>query len=243
MSSVENHAHPLADQSDSSSSEQTRRTAAGRAHSPSRERVLREVELRGSTTVAELAQSASLHENTVRGHLSGLQADGYVRQVLSETSGRGRPSHRWEAVPPEAQHPYAGLAATLANALASTGPRASHIARAAGTAWGATLALQSDAGITSESILTSAMREQGFDPHELTEPVGDGSSEQPRQIVLRQCPLLAAAHGRTEVVCAVHEGMIEGLMRASSPDARAELLPFAADGACLLHIQAAHQAA
>ena len=77
------------------------------------------------------------------------------------------------------------------------------------------------------------MREQGFAPTD-----ADDDS-----IVLHSCPLLAAAARRSDVVCAVHEGMIEGILRSRETDAGqrtdADLLPFHANGACVLHLRAA----
>jgi len=206
-----------------------RRTAGDRRHSPSRERLLREIESRGSASAAELAAATGLHENTVRGHLDRLRADGHIRREQDPPIGRGRPSHRWRAVDPGAVSPYAGLAAALADALVGAGAAARGLARAAGVAWGARLAAEQPAGADPRGLLVDLMREQGFGP----ERVGDA-------LHLRRCPLIAAAARRTEVVCAVHEGMVEGIVRSHDRDAGAALEPFAAaGGACVLRLQAA----
>src|SRR5699024_7768350 len=42
-------------------------------------------------STAALARATGLHENTVRGHLEQLLADGYVARVRARSSGRGRP--------------------------------------------------------------------------------------------------------------------------------------------------------
>src|SRR5699024_4920287 len=54
--------------------------------------VLRTVESqRAPVSTATLARATGLHENTVRGHLEQLLADGYVARVCARSSGRGRP--------------------------------------------------------------------------------------------------------------------------------------------------------
>ncbi len=209
-----------------------RRTSADRLHSPSRERVLRELEARGPLSIAELTQFTGLHENTIRGHLHRLLGDGYVRQGSDTPAGRGRPTGRWSAVEAETASPYAGLAVTLAEALAQTSADAPRVARVAGREWGTRLAEEREGRHGSDrdprDLVMEIMREQGFAPYD----EGGG-------ITLRRCPLLAAANRRAGVVCAVHEGMIEGMLRSRVADARAALEPFALNGACGLRLHVA----
>src|SRR5699024_3470300 len=73
-------------------SSRPRAASTGRRHSSSRESVLRTVESqRAPVSTATLARATGLHENTVRGHLEQLLADGYVARVCARSSGRGRP--------------------------------------------------------------------------------------------------------------------------------------------------------
>ena len=270
-----------------SSPQRNRRTALGRKHTASRELVLRELELRGPSTVGELAARTDLHENTVRGHLAALHTDGHVRQdaagaggadpapqsdakqvnatakataaagyAAAPKRGRGRPTRVWSAVPAEALHPYAGLALTLANALGKAHPNAKQLARNAGIAWGEKLAAEraeansgSPDGSARDLALT-IMREQGFAPDELgfvpdaDSPEGSAATGEKDAdfgalpITLRRCPLLAAASERSDVVCAVHEGMIAGITGSQTPGTKVQLLPFVSPGTCLLHVQA-----
>jgi len=205
-----------------------RRTTAGRRHSSTRERVLRTIELRHGATSVELAEATELHENTVRGHLDQLRRDGHVRREPAPRVGRGRPAWRWVAVAPEEASPYAGLAAALADALSTHLPDPAARAREAGVAWGRRLGAEraGRAVGAARSMVTDVMREQGFAPED------DGVT-----ILLHRCPLLAAAAQRTDVVCAVHEGLIEGIARTSDAAAESSLSPFAVDGACALHLR------
>ncbi|KDA04851.1 hypothetical protein DC31_04880 [Microbacterium sp. CH12i] len=208
-----------------------RRTASGRRHSSTRERLLRELESRAEASTAELVDATGLHENTVRGHLDRLRADGYIRREREDGPGRGRPAWRWRAVSPEQLSPYAGLAATLASALeqASSDPFAP--ARRAGISWGEQLIADrpaSDARGTAQNataqnadaraLVVEVMREQGFAPE------GDGEV-----VRLHTCPLLSAAVHNPTVVCAVHEGMVEGIARAHGADLESSLTPFSDD--------------
>lgn len=245
-----------------------RSTALGRTHTASRELVLRTLELEGVLTVAQIATQTGLHENTVRGHLASLQSDGHVRQeqpgpansqAVSQTGSqtgptparRGRPTIHWRAVPPESLSPYAGLAVTLARALSDAHPDARQIAHDAGVAWGATLAADhpgpARSPIDAHAQVVQIMREQGFAPAEQDA----GSSDSP--IVLRRCPLIAAASERSDVVCAVHEGMLTGILASqdsgsatsgeststgdTSTTLRPRLLPFADGGNCVLRFE------
>ena len=77
-----------------------RRASSGRAHSASRERLLRLLEAqRAPASLAALVLATGLHENTVRGHLEALFRDGFVTRRRAEASGRGRPAWLWQAVP------------------------------------------------------------------------------------------------------------------------------------------------
>ncbi|KAB1645182.1 helix-turn-helix transcriptional regulator [Gulosibacter chungangensis] len=219
---------------------QPRRTATGRKHSPTRERLLREIERRGSASTAELVEATGLHENTVRGHLERLHSDGHLRREESSTGARGRPAVRWRTVDAQVASPYAGLAATLAETLERTVPDAVREARRTGTTWGARLAAerQDDKEETTRSRVLEVMREQGFAP---VEENSDASAT--ATIALRVCPLLAAAAEYSEVICAVHEGMIEGIARSQDPTASAELEPFAPGGVCVLRLHSQLQSA
>lgn len=209
---------------------ESRRGADGRRYSSTRERILREVESGDRLSTAEVVAATGLHENTVREHLERLRADGRLRRIRSEAQGRGRPGWRWEAPPADVVSPYAGLALVLADTLARAVPDPVAQARESGARWGAEIAAErastSDA-TDARSLVVAAMREHGFEPD-------DSEAE----IVLHRCPLLAAAARRSDVVCAVHEGMVEGIARSRAQESDAALRPFAADGACVLHLRA-----
>ncbi|MEE2815721.1 MAG: transcriptional regulator [Actinomycetota bacterium] len=206
-----------------------RRGADGGRYSSTRERILREVESRASASTSDIVAATGLHENTVREQLERLRLDGRLRRVRAEVQGRGRPGWRWQAPPADTVNPYAGLALALADTLTQVAADPVGQARASGEQWGAQIAAQHpDAAATPRAMVVEVMREQGF------APIDDGGG-----IRLHRCPLLSVAARRADVVCAVHEGMIAGILRSRDATADATLLPFQADGACALHLRTA----
>ncbi|NYD53483.1 ArsR family transcriptional regulator [Microbacterium pseudoresistens] len=197
-----------------------------------RERVLAALESR-MRTIPELVHETGLHENTVRGHLERLRAEGLIRRERQDPDGRGRPAWRWSLIDARDADPALGLVVALAESLSDAAADPSARARAAGVAWGRRLAAQR-AEQDGPALVAAVMQDQGFAPEKQDAPGADDS----RRMRLLRCPLLAAARGRTDTVCAVHEGLVEGLLRARDDAGRAMLAPFAAvGGACALSLR------
>lgn len=211
-----------------------RRSTAGRRHSRSRELVLRTVEAqRAPVSVTAICRATGLHENTVRGHLDQLLADGHVTRSRAAAEGRGRPAWLWRPTRHGAASPYAALAGVLAGTIARTSTDPAATAHEAGRDWGARLAEdlpEPPASVPAREVVRDAMDAQGFAPED------DG-----RRITLHRCPLLEAATQHTEVVCSVHRGLLAGLLEQApgvdEPRPEVELIPFAAPGQCLIHLQ------
>lgn len=212
-----------------------------RRHSTTRERILREVVSRGTASTADIVAATGLHENTVREHLERLRGDGRLRRIRAQAQGRGRPGWRWTAPRADLANPYAGLALALADSLDHAAADPVGQARASGVRWGTAIAQErTDAESDARTLVIDVMREQGFAPETVAAPQAPAPSDVDEPaIVLRRCPLLAAAARRTDVVCAVHEGMIAGILRSRDDRTDAALLPLRADGGCLLHLRAA----
>lgn len=223
-----------------------RRSATGRVHSPTRETLLRMLEAqRAPVSIAALARATGWHQNTVRSHVHALWEDGYLHRSREapgdrpEAAAGGRPSWLWQAKDRAPGSPYAALAGVLAETLARVSPEPEREALEAGRSWGHALG----GGSPSRSPVTpdeaqhaviEALRDQGFAPHVM------GRDAAGLSIELRQCPLIEAASKHSEVVCAVHRGMITGLLEASGTrDAGSELLPFASPGRCSLRLRVA----
>jgi predicted ArsR family transcriptional regulator len=189
-------------------------------------------------TVADLADLAGQHPNTIREHLDTLVDKGLARRERASAEGRGRPSWLYAAVSrPDPAPEYAGLATALAMQIARTSEAPREDALEAGEAWGADLAAHQPADPGSPAQARAAVVELldrlGFDP---------GTDAGAQHVRLRQCPLLEAAKAQPEVVCSVHLGLVRGALgRWGTTSSQTSLEPFAEPGACLLHLTGATQ--
>ncbi|CAM5313053.1 hypothetical protein SAVIM338S_00631 [Streptomyces avidinii] len=188
---------------------------------PSRRRLLALLrESDGAPGAAELSAATGLSVATVRHHLTALTAAGLVRACARPgPPGPGRPPLGWRPVPraEPAEAPYRELACALATALADHGGTAPAAARAAGRAWGIALAVP---GADPAGQVVALAARLGFGP----EPREGG------RVLLHDCPYRAMARERPEVVCSVHQGMIDGLLEGTGTSA--VLRPFLSPGLC-----------
>jgi predicted ArsR family transcriptional regulator len=237
-----------------------RRSADGRRHTAAREQLLRTLEAQTApVSVSALSRATGLHENTVRGHLDQLLADGHATRSPAPAEGRGRPAWLWRPTRHGPASPYAALAGVLAETIARTSSRPAETAHEAGLSWGRRLLPDLPAGPglrTDRERVLRVMEDQGFDP-----------ADEGEHIALRRCPLLEAAQQHPEVVCAVHRGLVDALLApggdgmsaaeenrsrradeggprpadeaetGSAARSRAELEPFAAPGLCRLRLE------
>ncbi len=178
-------------------------------------------ELRGAPAgldVAQLSERLGLHQNTVRWHLGILRDAELVSSRAAEQTGPGRPRILY-ALAPEA---HAGgrdehrLLATILTGTLAELEDGSERAEAAGRAWGRYLVRRplplvrvDDERTTAE--VSGLLAEQGFAP----EPAEGG-------IGMRRCPFHELAETNPEVVCAVHQGLIDGALEQLGSDLRVE---------------------
>ena len=179
-------------------------------------------------TVRELATRLSLHPNTLRPHLRRLEEAGLVRRetrrattstATPATALVGRPQTRYVAVDRAAGR-ESGHHKLLAEVLAGmvTGARARDRASALAAEWGEYLAVQGGPkpgtrlpAVRNLAVLQEAMAQAGFDPR--FRRSGEGTVE----ISLRDCPFRDLLDDHRELVCAVHRGLVEGMLRALRP--------------------------
>lgn len=182
-------------------------------------RVLRALVAAGPATLGELTAALGGHPNTTRAQVARLVADGLADAVVRPASGRGRPARGYAATVAGRQvaledpdrDEQGALIGAIAEHLAA-GPDPVAAAHSVGRSWGRRLAAAE--GVALVPILAA----QGFTPEET-----------PDGIALLTCPLLASARQRPDVVCGIHQGLID----AVSPHPR-RLVPFAVPGACLI---------
>ncbi|WP_416954288.1 helix-turn-helix transcriptional regulator [Nocardioides sp. T5] len=173
-------------------------------------------------TLGELQERTGLHPNTLRGHLDAIVAGGNASRIASRSGGRGRPAWSYLARVPE----YAALAMALASGLdrgratdsdldsdTSDGEgQARTLDPAAvrgGRAWGEQLRSQLGAVEDGRERVLLALAHTGFAPE------ADGD-----RVTLNACPILEAARSHPAVVCAVHLGLVEGVLGAEGAGLR-----------------------
>ena len=193
-----------------------------------------------AASVADLSAATGAHPNTVRLALSDLHTAGLVQRSRVSTGGRGRPHFAYtltsagrNAQPNgRAFREYRSLTGAFATHLATRSDDAGADARAIGRTWGAALSQEqtSPAATDAEDRVIDLLAELGFGP-----------TPQESGIALRTCPLLELAREMPEVICQVHQGLVEGaLEHQGAPAGDVQLTPFAELGACRLHLHAEH---
>jgi predicted ArsR family transcriptional regulator len=198
---------------------------------------------RAPMSIVAIADELGVHPNTVRFHLDSLLAAGYVEQVEPGRKGPGRPPLMFQVVRQMdrggTRH-YRLLAEILSTAFAGE-RNARAKALAAGRAWGLTQEPGQEPGQESpaegvtgaeESIdrLVEVLDELGFAPERR---ISDGE----RQVGLRHCPFLELAETRSDVVCPIHLGLMQGALEAwAAPVTVDRLEAFVEPDLCMAHL-------
>jgi predicted ArsR family transcriptional regulator len=227
-----------------------------------RERVLRLVREHGSPIDAvELAGRMGLHVTTVRFHLDALCDQGAITRTRITRTGVGRPRTGYIAV--QDRLDYQSFAEILALELGKTTETRRRRAQHAGRRWADRIAAASviesiaeqdvsDADepgeiLDRQAAMTAHIFEQmGFAP-QLTPPAERTAGKAQRTIRLHGCPVRDLARAHPEVGCAMHLGLLQGLLTKSAgghgysraaarPALRAELEPFVQPELCIARV-------
>jgi predicted ArsR family transcriptional regulator len=207
----------------------------------SRSRVLDLLRAAGAPLgVQEVAERAGLHPNTARFHLDALVNAGLVTRNPKSRETPGRPSMGYQVTEsdgPTGQRRYRLLADMLTSLIAGMMPNPGEAAVEAGREWGRYLTEQPppyqrlDAGEAIEK-LTTTMEELGFAP----EAVAEGSGYRVR---LHHCPFREVAERHQDVVCALHLGIMRGVLeQLRAPVTADRLQPFAEPSVCIADLSA-----
>ncbi|MGH3561397.1 MAG: helix-turn-helix transcriptional regulator [Mycobacterium sp.] len=193
----------------------------------------------GPMSIAQITGELDVHPNTVRFHLDTLVDEGRVEHAECEHKGRGRPAQMFRAVRQMdrggTRH-YRLLAEILTIGMAAD-ENASAKALAAGRVWGQRLRPLDDAAKpvdAEESVdrLVELCDELGFAPERR-------ESEGETQVGLRHCPFLELAESRTDVICPIHLGLMQGALESwGAPVEVGRLDAFAEPDLCLAHLSA-----
>jgi predicted ArsR family transcriptional regulator len=163
---------------------------------------------------AEIADILDLHPNTVRPHLERMRDLGLVEVSSAPTGAVGRPQHRY-ALTPDAPSlgleppAFPVLARVLLEAAAAGGLDAEDLADAGREQGRADHQRASRAGHRPDGDvvdeLEAELAELGFDPARADEGVAV-------TIAFTHCPYRQLAEDHPDLVCSMHQGMVEGFV-------------------------------
>jgi predicted ArsR family transcriptional regulator len=192
----------------------------------------------GPLGVQDVAGRAGLHTNTARFHLDGLVDAGLATREPQPRESPGRPCMAYRATDgdgPMGQRRYRLLAEMLTSMIAGMVPQPQTAAIEAGREWGRYLTEQPPpyrglAAAQAVTKLASALEEIGFAPEVVAESGG-------YRLRLRQCPFREVAEQHQDVVCAMHLGLLQGVLEKSRAPVNADSLqPFAEPGSCIARL-------
>lgn len=158
-------------------------------------------------STSDIASSLDLHANTVRPHLERMRDLGLLDLEVDSRGAVGRPQHLYSVAPDAPglglEPPSMPLLARMLLRLAATADLSASEAIEAGRAQGDADAEGFPAGSPCTEALLAQSDVLGFDP----EIVGgdDGVT-----VAFTHCPFRELAETDTELVCGLHEGMVEG---------------------------------
>jgi predicted ArsR family transcriptional regulator len=191
-------------------------------------------------SIQEVAGQAGLHPNTARFHLDALVEAGLATRAPQPRETPGRPSMAYQVTGSEGsggRRRYRLLAEILTGMIASVMPQPGEAATETGREWGRYLTeppppyqrLDAKAAIGK---LSCVLAETGFAPEAVTQ---DGGC----RLRLHQCPFREVAERHQDVVCALHLGLIQGVLeQLRAPVSADRLLPFAEPGVCVAELRA-----
>lgn len=190
---------------------------------------------RRPVSVRELAARLSLHPNTLRPHLRRLEEAGLVASEVRKSQAVGRPQTMYSVIEPESVEgrDYRLLAEILCGLL--RGRRGQDRAEELAREWGGYLVAQGapKPGVPVPArrqlaVLQEAMAAAGFDPRFHR---GGGDVE----ISLRDCPFRDLLDDHRELVCAIHRGLLAGMLGGLKPPLRMkEFRPLVERSVCRL---------
>lgn len=187
--------------------------------------------------VSEMARRLSLHPNTLRPHLRRLEEAGLVSHQVRRGAGVGRPQAQYRSVEPVGDQGRFRLLAEMLCGLLQTKreiARGTELARE----WGTYLVIQGGPkpGVKlperqNLARLQDAMSRAGFDPRFRR----TGKSV---DVTLRDCPFRDLADDYRDLVCSLHQGLVEGMLGGLKPRMTLkDFKPFAERGLCRLRAQ------
>ncbi|MFC6703755.1 helix-turn-helix transcriptional regulator [Flexivirga alba] len=212
---------------------------AGPVLGDSRAQVLAALQSRSDpVSVLMVARQVGLHPNTARFHLDHLVEQGLAARETEQRDAPGRPRTLYRASSESTRtgrRSYRLLAEILTSYLSTQTPQASAAAEQAGKAWGKFLTdrpapFREVDTATAIRQLTEVLDDIGFAPQADTGP------SDPR-ILLHHCPFREVAEEHPDVACAVHLGLMRGVLsELKAPVEATALEPFVEPNLCVARL-------
>ena len=189
-------------------------------------------------SINALAEQLAIHPNTVRFHVHRLVAAGRVELAPGEVAGPGRPAHLYRArreMDRNGPTNYQLLARIMTGHLSDSERQPVKAAPELGRSWGPALVRDiPPRGAPTRSAplarLNSLLDDIGFKP----EP---NNPARAKQIRLRHCPFLDLVDDHADVVCALHLGLMQGVLSATNATVTVDQLNrFVQPDLCVAHI-------
>lgn len=198
-------------------------------------------------TIASLADQLQVHPNTVRFHLTALRRAGLVHESHREATTPGRPPAEFTAartMDPTGPTNYQLLATILTSYLGSGSPDA---AVDLGREWGPRLIEAPPSGRRARPSRRQALDRLRQMLDTLAFAPEPPTAARDNTIRLQHCPFLAVVGDpvsehhhegqRTNVICSLHLGVMQGALAAlDSPVTVERLVPFAEPDRCVVHV-------
>jgi predicted ArsR family transcriptional regulator len=176
---------------------------------PVRLRIVRHLARSGSATLAELADAAGVHFNTIRGHVAALEAADVLESAPRPASGPGRPAAEYRLVDgwALASTDFLELAGLLAAALVRNAPDLAAL-RETGADWGRFMAGR------------PGRRDAAVEVPRALERLGFHATVVDDVVSISGCPCAVVSPDHPEIVCALATGLVEGILAATGSDRR-----------------------
>lgn len=187
-------------------------------------------------SVAEVAEAMDLHVNTARFHLDGLVDEALAERATEPRQTRGRPRILYTSTGPSPGPRSYELLAEMLTGLVSSLDAAGPTSVEVGKAWGRHLverAAPSEKLDAEEAVvrLNRLLDKVGFQSD--TRSTDDGA-----EVRLGHCPFREVARKHTDVVCAIHLGLMQGALdELRAPVEATSLEPFVTPQLCRAHLR------
>lgn len=160
---------------------------------------------------AQVAETLGLHPNTVRPHLERMRDVGLLQVTIDAQGTVGRPQHRYSLAPDAPalgfEPPAFPVLARMLLQLAGSARLSTADAVEAGREQGAAGARRPERLGPCVAALTDELAELGFDPEAIED-------DDRATIAFTRCPFRELAESNPDVVCGLHQGLVEGFVDA-----------------------------